>query len=405
MKRLISLLLTLLCLFAMNACTSSTSPPSGPENETSVSGTEQIQDTISDPSTVPEETTIPETSEPVELTIPSSSADICTRLPFTIGLVNSPDAYGTEVQMNRLVWDVENGTLSEPGYLYTFENHGVFDIQVDIWDGGDVMKPNIGTIMTEIGDNVTMVNAEQYGYAVFFGKYAWVNANQSLRAINEDGSYLEYPMPRNNPDLIVPDYNVLRDPHFATVIDDIGIVAYVICDDPASPAELVYGTFQVDHPEYAQWKTMTIPVEYAVDVFTNWNGAYSDGVLYLAGMDEILAIHLRMNQMEVLDRSNLLAPVFQAFPGYTTQYGEKLVPFVLEGSQNDTLIVRIPLYAPEGEQTMMYLAFRGYEILGAMTQHENGVLTFFDGEMNRINSTDEYQNAFLNERIQFARDD
>ncbi len=362
-------------------------------------------ETIPSSETTLPESMVPETTAPAELTLPAGPEEVCTQMPFVIGIVTDPDAEVMEVQMNKLVWDVGAGTLSEPEYQYTFEYMTVFDILVDYWGGGTVLKPNIGTQVTDVSSHVTTVNGLTYGYGVYHGKYASIPENQSIRGITEDGSWVEYPLPRNNPDVIDPEFNTVWDPHYATVIGDIGIAAFVRCEDYSAPGKLTYCVFHVDCPDEARWNTVEIPVEHNVDVFTNWNGAYNDGVLYLASRDALLAVELETGELTELDRNNLFAPVFEEFSGYTRAYNDRISSFVLEGSQDGTLVAQISFYNEDGEVTVVFVAFRGDTILGVMAQDDGGVFTFYDGEMNQINESEAYQHKFLNSIVQFARDD
>lgn len=367
-------------------------------------------ETVSPTTTATENTTlaptVPATTIPAELIIPAESEEICTQLPFMIGYAPDTNADIMETQMTKLVWDVESGTLSSPEYLYSFVYDDPFDLELLYWDGRNTAMCFSSCHVSDVADGVAMVDHKQYGYAVHYGKSAFAHADTKiLRVFTENGEYEEYSLPTNHDDVIDRSYGTLRSPHYATVVGNVGIAAFVKYDKPAADAELLYTIFHVDDTDEAQWNSVPIPMEYNVDVYVNWNGAYSDGVLYLASAKDILAFDLDTAELEVLDENSLFAPIFDAFPGYTTSFGEQSSTFVLEGSQNGTVVVQIPLYDEKGELCIAFVAFRGDTLLGVMVQHDNGVFTFYDGEMNQINSTNEYQHKFLSSRVQFARDD
>jgi len=371
-------------------------------------GTEPAETTT--PTIIPTETTIPATMPPeptipTQLTYPMGPDEVCTQMPFVMGIVTEADAEVFGVQMNKLVWDVEAGTLSEPEYQYTFIYDDVFDLHVNYWNGNGGFQLFGSTEVTSTAEGVWSIDSEEYGYSMAYGNYAFIPDAQVIRAVMDDGSWVEYPLPRNNPAVIDPEYNSVNDPHYATVIGDIGIAAFIEYKDYTLPADLLYYIFNVENPDEAQWNTVEIPVKHIIDVLTNWNFAYNDGILYMASGDALLAVELETGKMTELDRTNLFAPVFQEFAAYTRSYNDRMSPFVLEGSQDGTLIAQIGFYNEQGEMTVVFVAFRENTILGVMAQHDGGVLTFYDGDMNQINSTDEYQYKFLNSRVQFARDD
>ncbi len=57
------------------------------------------------------------------------------------------------------------------------------------------------------------------------------------------------------------------------------------------------------------WTCVHIPLEYAMDARLQLNGAFTDGTLYLAAMEAILAIDVETGELQVLDASNAFSPV------------------------------------------------------------------------------------------------
>lgn len=349
-----------------------------------------VQQTI--PTVVTQESTDPEELIPA----PTEDVQPTGQYPFLLGTTQEDGS----VQMNRILWNVTNGQLSnsEPWYNQTCES--VLDVLVSHWDGGSTVyllaKADAAALEVQI------VNPEDY--LCYYGKSAYSPDNGRLYEIDSEGKLREIPLPADPGE--VYDAALLQStPHYATTDHTIGIAAYMAYDSPTMEADLVYCTYDLSTPENAVWNTVRIPLKYAADACVQWNFAYGDGILYIASFQAILAVDVKSGTMSVLDATNTFAPVWAMYPGADQSIDSNDEPIVISGCWEDTLMVEFPVTAPDGTYNYFYVAVQNDSIVGAMAKHDGGLLTFYNADMQEIGTDDSFLNIIAPLSIQFPRTD
>lgn len=316
--------------------------------------------------------------------------------PFLLGILQEDN----RVQMDLLTWDVAKGQLLEATPWYSLICSSVLDVLISHWDGSTTVhllaeaEPIAAEIHTKKPE-VTMIP---------YGRCAYVQKEGKLYQIDSAGVLQELPLPRDPGDV----YDAAKlpiEPYYATVDGDVGIAAFFVYDDVTVEGDVVYCTYPLSAPEQAVWNCVHIPLAYAMDTRIQSNGAYSNGTLYLAAMQAILAIDVETGELHVLDASNAFAAVRALHPDATQSDGSYEEPIVISGCWKNTLLADFPLFLPDGTCYYYFVALQDGEVAGIMERQENGVLTFYDGNGQVIGANDCYQDKIAPLSIQFPRDD
>lgn len=328
----------------------------------------------------------PETTVPVEM----------NQIPFMLGI----EQEDRHVQMNVLTWNLEEGTLSEPAPWLDITCSSFLDVLLSHWDGGSTIQlfADAEPISAEVCIKKPEVTRIPYG------RCTYVQEEGKLYQIDPTGSFQEFPMPRD-PGQVYAAEKLPIEPYYAAVDGDHGILAFFVYDNTTVEGDVVYCTYPLTEPEQAVWKFVHIPLEYAMDVFVQANGAYGDETLYLAAQQAILAIDVETGELRVLDASNALAPAWAMHPDATQTEDGFEEPIMLSGCWKGTLVAEFPLSLPDGGYYYYFIALRDGKPVAMMTRQANGVLTFYDGTGQMLGTTDRYQDQIAPLSIQFPRDD
>ena len=327
---------------------------------------------------------------PVEMDQPENE------IPFMLGI----EQEDRHVQMNYLTWNLEEGTLSEPAPWFDISCSGLLDVLLRHWDGGSTVF--LTADAEPIAQDVQVLEEKTFG--VPFGRCAYVTREEKLYQIGPTDSIQELPMPRD-PGQVYDAEKLPIEPYYAAVDGDNGILAFFVYDNTTVEGDVVYCTYPLTEPEQAVWKFVHIPLEYAMDVFVQANGAYGDGTLYLAAQQAILAIDVKTSELNVLDASNAFAPAWAMCPGATQTEDGYEEPIMLSGCWKGTLVAEFPLSLPDGGYYYCFVALRDGEPVAMMTRQANGILTFYDGTGQMLGTTDRYQDQIAPLSLQFPRDD
>lgn len=351
----------------------------------------QTDPTVTSPSdTVPQnvttETTAATTPDPID----------ALQVPFLLGTTQEDET----IQMNRITWDIANGEISNSEPLYNQTCDSVLDVLVRHWDGGPTVY--LLAKADAAAPEVQIVNPKDY--MCYYGKSAYSPDNGRLYEIDSEGKLREIPLPAVPSE--VYDAELLQSPpHYATTDQTVGIAAYMAYDSPTMEADIVYCTFDLAAPENAVWNTVHIPLKYAVDAYAQWNFAYGDGILYIASFQAILAVDVKSGTMTALDETNTFAPVWNLYPQATQTSDGHDEPIDIKGYWEDTLIAAFPVTAPDGTYNYFYVAVQNDSIVGAMAKHDDGILTFYNADMQEIGTDDRFQGRIAPLSIQFPRTD
>lgn len=324
----------------------------------------------------------------------TEDVQITGQYPFLLGTMQEDGS----VQMNYILWSVTNGRLSnsEPWYNQTCDS--ALDVLVSHWDGGSTI--HLLADADAVTPAVQIVNPKEH--LVYYGKCAYSSGN--LYEIDSDGKICEIPLPAD-PGEVYDRALLSPTPHYATTDQNVGIVAYMVNDSSTMEADLVYCTYDLSAPENAVWNTVHIPLEYAVDAYVQWNFAYGEETLYIAAFQAILAIDINSGAMRVLDMTNTFAPVWDLYPDATQSSDNFNEPLVISGCWENTLMIEFPITAADGTYNYFYVAVQNDSILGAMAKHDGGVLTFYNANMQQIETDNRYQDLVAPLSIQFPRTD
>lgn len=377
MKRLACLLLALSLLLALFGCTTPSAPPTDPSN-----------------------TTHGEMTEGSEATAPVEMNRNENEVPLMLGI----EQKDRHVQMNVLTWNLEEGTLSEPAPWIDITCSSFLDVLLDHWDGGSTVF--LPADAEPVKEEVQIMN--ELPYRVPFGRCIYVNAEDKLYQIGPADSRKEFPLPRD-PGEVYDAEKLPMEPHYATIDGDNGIVAFFVYegvyDKTTMEGDVVYCTYPLANPEQAVWKSVHIPLEYAMDAFVQFNGAYHDGTLYLASFRAILAIDVESGELQVLDATNAFAPVWAMHPGATQTEDGYEEPVMISGCWKGILVASFPLSLPDGGYYHCFVALRDGEPVAIMERQANGILTLYDGDGKLLGTTDRFQDKIAALSVQFPRDD
>ena len=368
MKRWTCLLLALGLLLALFGC----AIPSAPTDPSAAAHGEMTEK--------------PETTVPVEM----------NQIPFMLGI----EQEDRHVQMNVLTWNLEEGTLSEPVPWIDIACSSFLDVLLSRWDGSTTVY--LTADAEPIAQDVQVLEEKTFG--VPFGRCAYVTREEKLYQIGPADSIQELPMPRD-PGQVYDTEKLPIEPYYAAVDGDHGILAFFVYDNTTVEGDVVYCTYPLTEPEQAVWKFVHIPLEYAMDVFVQANGAYGDETLYLAAQQAILAIDVETGELQVLDASNALAPAWAMHPGATQTEGGYEEPVMISGCWKGTLVASFPLSLPDGSYYHCFVALQDGTPIAIMERQANGILTLYDGEGKMLGTTDRYQDKIAALSVQFPRDD
>ncbi len=351
--------------------------------------------------TDPSNTTHVEMTEGSEATAPVEMNRNENEVPLMLGIEQEDD----HVQMNVLTWNLEKGTLSEPTPWIDITCSSFLNVLLRHWDGGStVFLP--ADDAEPIGEKVKIVN--ELPYWLQFGRSIYESEEEKLYQIGPADAMQEFPLPKD-PGEVYDAEKLPREPHYATIDGDNGIVAFFVYDGGFEKenmeGDVVYCTYPLANPERAVWKSVHIPFEYAVDARVQFNGAYHDGTLYLAAFQAILAINVESGELQVLDATNAFAPAWAMYPGATQTEDGYEEPIVISGCWKGTLVAEFPLTLPDGGYYYCFVALRDGESVAMMTRQANGILTLYDGDGKLLGTIDCYQNQIAALSVQFPRDD
>ena len=233
-----------------------------------------------------------------------------------------------------------------------------------------------------------------------------MTGEEKLYQFGPGDSVQKFSLPRD-PGQVYDAEKLPKEPHYAAIDGDHAIVAYYLYDGGFDQAnmegDVVYCTYPLANPEQAVWKSVHIPFEYAVDAYIQFNDAYSNGTLYLASYQSILAIDVESGELQVLDATNAFAPVWAMHaPQPEGGYGE---PIVISGCWKGTLVASFPLSLPDGSYYHCFVALQDGTPIAIMERQANGILTFYDGTGQMLGTTDRYQDQIAPLSVQFPRDD
>ena len=366
-----NLLVLLAALFLLSGCTPRTGPatqPSGtalsPSITTTAPATEPVQTTEqTESTTTPEEPSIykapPEGSVPILL--------------YT--------AQGEKESVaNYLTWDVKNGTFSEPVPGYTVGQ----GTNLSLWNGGPFVV--ISGTATDRAPGIQTLKEETEHLHIVYGSFCDVGSSDHFVMYNMDGSKVDYDKPLINVPTDVFDRNLPTELYYATVDKNTMIAAYSVYDFDTMEGDMVYVTYPVDDPDAAVWNVAHIPFDYAVDVDANWNGAYWDGVLYMAAMETVLALDLETGELKALEAFEQV----HALTPEATQYGiDTTMTIRLAGCWDGILVASYPQYMPDGTLHNCYVALQDGKLAGMVVKTEDR-FTFYDSRLQVIGMEEGY---------------
>lgn len=308
------------------------------------------------------------------------------------------------VQMNYLTWNLAEGVLSEPTAWFDVTYSGILDVSPYHWDGSSAVYLNADA--ESLAAEVQIMKERTFG--IPYGRCVYATEEAKLYQFGPGDSVQKFQLPRD-PGEVYDAEKLPMEPHYAAIDGDHAMVTFFVYDgsydNTTMESDVVYCTYSLEDPEQAVWKSVHIPFEYAVDAYIQFNAACSNGTLYLAAYQSILAIDVETGELRVLDASNALAPAWALHPGAAQTESGYEVPIVISGCWNGTLMVEFPLYLPDGSYYYCFVALRDGEPVAMMERQEDGVLTFYDGTGQMLGTTDRYRDKIAPCSIQFPRDD
>ena len=336
---------------------------------------------------LPESTTTPE--EPSIYKAPPEGS-----VPILLYTAKGED----EAVANYLTWDVANGTFSESVPWYTVSRDTFLDPIVELWNGGPFVAVSGEPIDSETGIQVSKRKTEKLH--IVYGSLCDINNSDQFTWYNMDGSKILY----DRPSLDVPDEicnsALPLEAYYATVDEGNIIAVYSVYDFDTLESDIVYVTYPVDNPDAAVWKVVHLPLKYAMDVDANWNGAYWDGVLYMAALDTVVALDLETGTWEALDAFDRI----HALTPEATQYemDGTLETVRLVGCWDGILVAAYPQYLPDETFHYYYVALQDGELLGFIDKHF-GEFTFYDSDLQVIGTNNEYAETIISLGLYFAK--
>lgn len=351
------------------------------------------------PATIPITTEPRQTTEPTENTTAPEGPSVYApppegSIPILLYTAKGED----EAVANYLTWDVKNGTFSESVPWYTVNKEGFLDPIVELWNGGPFVAVSGEPIDNEPGIQVSRRKTEKLH--IVYGSFCDINNSDQFTWYSMDGSKELYDRPPTDVPKNIYNSTLPREAYYATVDDDTIIAAYSVYNFDTLESDIVYVTYPVDDPDAAVWKVVHLPLKYAMDVDVNWNGAYWDGVLYMAALDTVLALDLETGTWEALeafDRIHALTPEATQYDVDGTLETVRLV-----GCWDGILVAAYPQYLPDGSFHSYFVALQDGELLGLIDKNF-GEFTFYDSSLQVIGANDEYAETIISLGLYFAK--
>lgn len=302
-----------------------------------------------------------------------------------------------EAVANYLTWDVENGTFSDGVPWFTIDKDPFLDRIIDFWNGGSFAV--VTGEPKECAPGIQVNRARNERFHIIYGSFCDMY-DAEFAWYNLDGSKIDY----NRPIMDVPadifDAALPREAYYATLDNGKMIAAYSVYNQKTMESDMVTVTYPVEKPEAAIWKVTHIPFEYAVDVHANWNGAYWDGVLYMAALDTVLALDLEngeLSELDAFDRIHDLSPEATQYDVDGTLETVRLV-----GCWDGILVAAYPQYLTDNLFHYYYIALRDGELLGFLDKNY-GKFTFYNGDLEVIGTDNTYADTIVSLGIYFAK--
>lgn len=335
--------------------------------------------------------TTPITTEPTQTTQPPESTTAPEKpsiykappegsIPILLYTAKGED----EAVANYLTWDVKNGTFSKSVPWYTVSRETFLDPIVDFWNGGSFVV--VSSVSKDYAPGIQVSRTKGERLSIVYGSFCDIYNSDEFVYYNMDGSKVDYDKPLINVPTDVFDRNLPTELYYATVDKNTMIAAYSVYDFDTMEGDMVYVTYPVDDPDAAVWKVAHIPFDYAVDVDANWNGAYWDGVLYMAAMETVLALDLETGELKALEAFEQV----HALTPEATQYGiDTTMTIRLAGCWDGILVASYPQYMPDGTLHNCYVALQDGKLAGMVVKTEDR-FTFYDSRLQVIGTEEGY---------------
>ena len=349
--------------------------------------------------------TTPITTEPTQTTQPPESTTAPEKpsiykappegsIPILLYTAKGED----EAVANYLTWDVKNGTFSKSVPWYTVSRETFLDPIVDFWNGGSFVV--VSSVSKDYAPGIQVSRTKGERLSIVYGSFCDIYNSDEFGYYNMDGSKVHYDRPLMDVPTDIYNSTLPQEAYYATVAGDTMIAAYSVYDFDTMESDMVTVTYPVQDPDAAVWRVTHIPFEYAVDVDVNWDGAYWDGVLYMAALETVLALDLETGELEALDAFDRI----HALTPEATQYDMDgtLETVRLVGCWDGILVAAYPQYLPDETFHYYYVAIQDGELLGFIDKHF-GEFTFYDSDLQVIGTNDEYAETIISLGIYFAK--
>ena len=384
-----NLLVLLAAFFLLSGCT----PQAGQETQPSGTATKPAVSTTA-PVTEPvqmteqtESTTTPE--EPSIYKAPPEGS-----VPILLYTAKGED----EAVANYLTWDVKNGTFSDSVPWYKVSRDSFLDPIVDFWNGGSFVV--ISGVPKDCAPGIQVSRTRDQGFQIGYGSLYGLFDTEKYVWFDLEGNKKYYDPPINNVPTDIFDATLPDQAYHATLDNGNMIAAFRVYDSESMQGDIVYVTYPVGNPDAAVWKVAHLPSEYALDVDANWNGAYWDGVLYMAAFDTVLALDLETNTLKKLDAFEKI----HALTPEATQFDEdgSGETIRLIGCWNGYVIADYSQNFTDGSYHYYLIALLDGEIAGMMNKAGNH-FTFYNDQLQIIGTNDSYADQSIPLGIYFAK--
>lgn len=307
-----------------------------------------------------------------------------------------------QIYIYYCVWSLDDGLISEPEEWLTAPDNGDFLVGAPVfWNGsGRVVTYTEPTAIAPgiVPEEFNTFGLMQFGSTEYLhnsrtDKWYFQYTNMNSLTTRIEVPALSVPVEYNQPTLLS------REPHLADLRGDEMTLVYMVYDPMSMEGDLYYVTYNIHDETSANWGTVHVPLQYAVDIDVNWNFCRIGDSVYMSATDAILVLDLGNEELHPMETFETFRA---AHPNYSAVLGKEVWEIEICGKWNDLLVVSYAFTDADGNERSLHLALDEAHIAGIM-EYNWGDMHLYDGEMHLLNHEESFAGRTTFKGLTFPR--